>query len=88
MAYFELDYLFRRKRCALAAGAMYALLNTSFEVQICTLPFPLIAEVATGCDWTTDPFDRMIVANAIVSQNAKLITADEKIRSHYGQAVW
>ena len=37
--------------------------------------------------WTRDPFDRLIVANAI-ADNAKLVTADGEIIDHFGGAVW
>ncbi len=37
--------------------------------------------------WTRDPFDRLIVANAI-ADNAKLVTADGEIIDHFKDAVW
>ncbi len=35
----------------------------------------------------SDPFDRLIVANA-KARNAPLVTKDERIRRHYSSAVW
>jgi PIN domain nuclease of toxin-antitoxin system len=46
----------------------------------------VIAE-ARQIGWTRDPFDRLIVANAI-ADGARLVTADERIREHFGDAVW
>ena len=37
--------------------------------------------------WVRDPFDRLIVAQAIANE-APLVTKDEKIRRHYRRAVW
>jgi PIN domain nuclease of toxin-antitoxin system len=47
-----------------------------------------VALEAIDVDWTTDPFDRLIVAQAIANSNAKLITRDRLIRKNYPQAVW
>jgi PIN domain nuclease of toxin-antitoxin system len=37
--------------------------------------------------WTRDPFDRLIVANAM-ADGAPLITADETILANFRDAVW
>ncbi|GLK47899.1 hypothetical protein GCM10017620_08720 [Brevundimonas intermedia] len=46
-----------------------------------------VSEAACRFAWTRDPFDRLIVANAVVD-GAKLITADQVILRHFHQAVW
>lgn len=46
-----------------------------------------IIQKAMLIDWTRDPFDRIIVAHAM-SQDSKLLTKDEKILSHFQDAVW
>lgn len=46
-----------------------------------------VVSKARGIGWTRDPFDRLIVANAM-ADGAKLLTADEKIRAHFKDAVW
>jgi len=43
---------------------------------------------ALPLDWSRDPFDRIIVAQAIANHDAVLLTADAHIRSHYRRAVW
>jgi PIN domain nuclease of toxin-antitoxin system len=88
MVYLEMSYLFRRRRCVTSAPEMYANLGGTLGVTLCTLPFPMIALLAAECEWTGDPFDRLIVANAQANQNARLITADETIRQHYPNAIW
>jgi PIN domain nuclease of toxin-antitoxin system len=42
---------------------------------------------ATSLSWTRDPFDRLIVANAM-ADGCKLLTADEHIRTHFADAIW
>jgi PIN domain nuclease of toxin-antitoxin system len=37
--------------------------------------------------WTRDPFDRLIVANAM-ADGARLLTADETILANFKDAVW
>lgn len=88
MAYLELQYLYQLKRIALPPEPVLATLNASFGVELCSLPFATVAQAAIGISWTTDPFDRLIVAQAIAAGNAPLITADERIRDRYGPAVW
>jgi PIN domain nuclease of toxin-antitoxin system len=88
MVYLEFAYLYRRKRVGLSPATIYADLNTSFGVTLCALPFPSIAAFAADLEWTSDPFDRVIVAQAQCNGNARLITADNVIRSHYDRAVW
>ncbi|MDQ1154000.1 type II toxin-antitoxin system VapC family toxin [Brevundimonas sp. SORGH_AS_0993] len=46
-----------------------------------------VSEAACRFAWTRDPFDRLIVANAM-ADGAKLITADQMILRHFDQAVW
>lgn len=43
--------------------------------------------VAADLDWTRDPFDRLIVADALVS-GTDLVTKDQTIRDGLPSAVW
>ena len=88
MAYLELDYMLRVGRVKRDAATIYARLNTSIGLTICGLPFATVAEYAIQNGWTSDPFDKIIAAQARANGNAPLITADENIRKHYPQAVW
>jgi PIN domain nuclease of toxin-antitoxin system len=49
--------------------------------------FSEVIQKAMLIDWTRDPFDRIIVAHAM-SCESKLLTKDEKILSHFQDAVW
>jgi PIN domain nuclease of toxin-antitoxin system len=63
-------------------------MQSRLGVAVCQLPFALIAAQAAENSWTRDPFDSLIVAQAQANQNARLITADERILEHYSQAIW
>lgn len=88
MVLLELDYLYTRKRINVPAKEMYATIHTDFGVTMCRLAFAIIVSEAIGIDWTSDPFDRLIVAHARANKEAALITKDETIRKNYSKAVW
>ena len=46
-----------------------------------------VVSAAASLRWTRDPFDRLIVADAIVSSGS-LLTKDQRILSHLPIAVW
>jgi len=88
MVYVEMEYLFRSRKVRYAPDKICAKLNGIFGVTLCGFPFPAIAVKAVECGWTTDPFDKIIVAHAWANDESLLITADENIREHYARAVW
>jgi PIN domain nuclease of toxin-antitoxin system len=46
-----------------------------------------VIQKAMLIDWTRDPFDRLIVAHTMAKES-KLLTKDEKILHHFGDALW
>ena len=84
----ELEYLHKRKRISRQAVDVSQYLSSAFGVAICHYPFPAVILESVGLDWTSDPFDRIIVAQAKANDNAVLITADDLIRRHYKRAIW
>ncbi|MGA0544419.1 type II toxin-antitoxin system VapC family toxin [Brevundimonas sp. VNH65] len=56
-------------------------------VTLSRTSFADVAHHARTIGWTRDPFDRLIVANAVVDQ-ARLVTADARINEHFRKAVW
>lgn len=88
MVLLEFQYLRERKRIRVDAAELFAYLNATFGVALCTFPFPAVAQEALSVSWTADPFDRIIVAQASSNRGAALITADTQIRKHYERAVW
>ena len=87
MVRLELQYLFEIKRCAVAAHVILKELQSQIGLSVCDLPFDVVAAKATEITWTRDPFDRLIVANA-VCRGARLLTKDATIRRHTKIAVW
>lgn len=88
MVLLEFRYLFDRKRVKVRPLALFNYLKTTFGVDLCNYPFPAIAMEALEMPWTSDPFDRLIAANAKANGESLLITADTVIRKHYRGAVW
>lgn len=88
MVLLEFQYLYDRKRLGVEPIPVFNYLHASFGVDLCAFPFPAIAMEALLARWTTDPFDRIIVAQAKANRMAPLITADTVIRQHYTSAVW
>lgn len=62
-------------------------LSRQFPMATSSAPLADVIANARRIGWTKDPMDRLIVANAM-ADGARLITADEKIRAHFKDAVW
>jgi PIN domain nuclease of toxin-antitoxin system len=88
MAFLEIQYLYDRKRINIEPVPLLAYLTATIGATLCNFPFPAIALAALTIGWTSDPFDRLIVAHAIANHEAPLITADQNILENYRNAVW
>ena len=88
MVLLEFQYLRDRRRIRVDAMPLYNYLDSTFGVRLCDFPFAATVVEALSIGWTTDPFDRIIVAHAKANRESILITADEKIQEHYRRAVW
>ena len=84
----ELNYLLQVRRILRSPLDIAKQLRTQIGLEICQLTMADIAETALFENWTRDPFDLLIVANAKAGGYAPLLTSDEKIRRHYPRAVW
>lgn len=83
----ELQYLFEIRRTTEPAKVVVDSLRREVGLRICDLPFADVAEVAWVQSWTRDPFDRLIVSQAILRE-ASLVTKDGLIRDHFPGAFW
>jgi len=88
MVLIELQYLYERKRIGVRPVTLCNDLSTDFGIALCQYPFAAVAMEALKVNWTSDPFDRVIVAQATANHEAALVTADSDIRRHYGKAKW
>lgn len=83
----ELQYLYEVKRTAEPAATVLDVLEREIGLKVCSLPFRNVVEVALGQSWTRDPFDRLIVSQAVL-RGVTLITRDRMIRTHCPLAFW
>ncbi|BAY86143.1 hypothetical protein NIES267_56490 [Calothrix parasitica NIES-267] len=83
----ELQYLYEIKRITHQPDTIITELSEQIDLQICNKSFNQIISVSLAINWTRDPFDRIITANAQVSNNI-LLSKDENIRNNYTYAKW
>lgn len=85
----ELEYLYEIERVTKPAPEVVLSLQQAIGLEIGDHPFDLVvehAEHAERLDWTRDPFDRLIVAQACIEQD-RLLPQDETTRDHYAHAI-
>jgi len=87
MAVLELEVLFELKRIANDSTEIVADLHRQFGLTVASTPFMAVVEASRTFAWTREPFDRLIVANAI-ADGAHLLTADATILANFKEAVW
>ena len=87
MVRLELQYLFEIRRSTQPANAILGELRPQIGLTVCDLPFDQVAHKASELTWTRDPFDRLIVAQAI-GRNFQLLTKDREIRRNTELAFW
>ncbi|HEX4594039.1 MAG TPA: type II toxin-antitoxin system VapC family toxin [Bryobacteraceae bacterium] len=83
----ELQFLHDIQRLNRTALTIVTALVKEIGLRICEQSFIAVIESALDQKWVRDPFDRLIVAQAIANE-APLVTKDEKIRRHYRRAIW
>ena len=83
----ELEFLYEIGRLRYKHEEILSSLSQSIDLKVCNLSFATIAKESTKHHWTRDPFDRLIVANAI-SNDSVLLSRDRKIRDNCRMAVW
>jgi len=87
MVELELKFLYEIGRISETSYNILGDLGAMIGLKIDDHSFSEVIQKAMLIDWTRDPFDRIIVAHAM-SQESKLLTKDEKILSHFQDAVW
>ena len=86
-AVLELQYLYEINKVTIESGSIVEFLQTSIGLQICECSFHRVISDALPLNWTRDPFDRLITAQAI-TRNILLVTKDAVIRRNCKLAVW
>jgi PIN domain nuclease of toxin-antitoxin system len=87
MVELELQYLYESGRTTQPARVVVDALDEEIGLSRCGLPFGQVVDKALEQDWTRDPFDRVIVAQAR-ARRLPLLTRDQTIRDHYREAIW
>lgn len=84
----ELSYLSEIGRLSAPSGRILDELQRSLGLEIDDSTFDSVVPIAESQGWTRDPFDRLIVAQALAAR-APLATKDRTIRAVLGdRAVW
>lgn len=87
MVLLELEYLREIERLTVDGATILEDLSTRLGLTVCPASFEQVVRVGLRQDWTRDPFDRLIVAQADLA-GAPLLTRDGSIHAHYPRAVW
>jgi PIN domain nuclease of toxin-antitoxin system len=87
MVVLELEMLFELGRVPAGPDTLLAELGRQIELSVSDASFAGVIDAARTFAWTRDPFDRLIVANAML-EDAQLVTADETILANFKDAVW
>ena len=87
MVELELTYLHEISRINCPALSILDTLRRDIGLEICKQPVAAVINETLSLDWTRDPFDRIIVAQAD-RRTSPLLTADQNIREHYSIAIW
>jgi len=86
-AVLELEFLHEIGRLRTTASKLVSVLGQEIGLRVCDLPFRIVVEHALKENWGRDPFDRLIVANA-KTNDAPLVTKDQRIHRNYSRAIW
>jgi PIN domain nuclease of toxin-antitoxin system len=86
-SFLELQFLYEINRITKDASEITDDLHLRVGLQIADSNLALIAKQAQPLHWTRDPFDRLIVADALLLQ-CQLITKDRTILENCEQAIW
>lgn len=87
MVELELSYLHEISRINRKASVILDCLRRDIGLETCPQPFAAVIGSALALNWTRDPFDRIIVAQA-AHRKSPLLTADQNILKHYATAIW
>ncbi len=83
----ELTYLFEIGRLTVSGPAIVADLRDRIGLSVSDISMPAVIRSAGALSWTRDPFDRIIVGDAIAA-NTQLVTKDQQILDNTPLALW
>lgn len=83
----ELQYLHEIERLNEPASTVLVELEARVGLEVIDCSLAELIAAARQLSWTRDPFDRLITAQAIIT-DAPLVTGDRTIHEHLSQALW
>ena len=83
----ELETLFEARKLGSEPEHLLSILEREHALTRSEARFDTVIGAARTFAWTRDPFDRLIVANAM-ADGVRLVTADETILTNFKDAVW
>lgn len=86
MVQLELQYLSEIDKIKVSPHRILDSLSRDIGLSTCRKPFDRVIRQSLHYQWTRDPFDRIITAQAALDHNA-LLTRDESIVKHYSHAI-
>jgi PIN domain nuclease of toxin-antitoxin system len=87
MVRLELQFLHEVGRLRVEPDQILGSLGSDFGVTVTADPLDALVPFAMPLAWTRDPFDRMLVATAMLHQ-APLVTRDARIHENFPGAIW
>ena len=87
MVEFELTLLHEIGRLSVSGAEILGDLSHRVGLRTSTVPWQAAVRAAAGLTWTRDPFDRLIVADALAA-GSLLLTKDERVRERVPSAAW
>ena len=87
MVELELEYLFESERITEHARPILDYLSRKVGLSVSKEDCADVMTTACSLRWTRDPFDRIITAEAMLT-DAPLLTKDRSIRENYARALW
>jgi PIN domain nuclease of toxin-antitoxin system len=87
LSFLELQFLREIRRITFTAEELYTDLSSDLLLNLTDSAVITLTKKAVELDWTRDPFDRLIVAEAI-RFNARLMTRDLTIHANFSDAIW
>jgi PIN domain nuclease of toxin-antitoxin system len=87
MVLMELETVHEAGKLKTEPDRLVRVVEREFGLSVSRAVFAEVIASARGFAWTRDPFDRLIVANAM-ADGARLVTADATILAHFEGAVW
>ena len=83
----ELTYLHEIGRITRDGSYVLEALAKDIGLSVADVSLAQVMKIAGTLTWTRDPFDRMIVAHAMIA-DAALVSKDGLIRKHCDRVIW